>query len=250
MLGDAGGLAALAGINIRASTSYSELALFLVQTNSFLDAVVDEFNLIERYKIETSPKTKSRNALKEKLKAEFDPLSGVLTLSFTDIDPAFARSIVNFSTELLSNRFDEMGLDKNKIERENLDINLAATFEEIIRLEEESHRLQETSFGRIPLIDLSRIAMELGAKQQVYTQLMVQSELLRVNMASERPVFQILEMAEVPDQKSGPSRGLLCVTVVFAAGFFSVFLAFMMNFISNIKKDSEAMAKLRGTYAR
>ena len=54
-------------------------------------------------------------------------------------------------------------------------------------------------------------------------------------------------MAEVPDQKSGPSRGLLCIIVTFAAGFFSIFLAFVLNAIENIKKDPEAMAKLKGT---
>ena len=88
--------------------------------------------------------------------------------------------------------------------------------------------------------------MELGAQRQVYTQLKVQYELLKVNMASEKPVFQILEMAEVPDMKSGPSRGMLCIIVVFAAGFFAVFLAFAMNAVSNIKNDPDAMAKLRG----
>jgi uncharacterized protein involved in exopolysaccharide biosynthesis len=65
-------------------------------------------------------------------------------------------------------------------------------------------------------------------------------------MASEKPVFQVLEKAEVPDQKSGPGRGMLCIIVTFAAFFFSVFLAFVLNAIENIKKDPEAMAKLKG----
>jgi uncharacterized protein involved in exopolysaccharide biosynthesis len=89
--------------------------------------------------------------------------------------------------------------------------------------------------------------MELTAQRQVYTQLRVQYELLKVNMASENPVFQILELAEVPDMKSGPSRGILCIIVTFAAGFFSVFLAFALNAVANIKNDPEAMAKLRRT---
>jgi uncharacterized protein involved in exopolysaccharide biosynthesis len=53
-------------------------------------------------------------------------------------------------------------------------------------------------------------------------------------------------MAEVPDKKSGPSRGLLCIIVTFAAGFFSIFLAFVLNAIETIKKDPDAMAKLKG----
>jgi uncharacterized protein involved in exopolysaccharide biosynthesis len=94
-------------------------------------------------------------------------------------------------------------------------------------------------------LERNRIALELTAQQEVYSQLKVQYELLKITMASEKPVFQVLEMAEVPDQKSGPSRGLLCIIVVFAAGFFSVFLAFVLNAIANIKNDPEAMAKLR-----
>jgi uncharacterized protein involved in exopolysaccharide biosynthesis len=87
--------------------------------------------------------------------------------------------------------------------------------------------------------------MELAAQRQVYTQLKVQLELLKVSMASDTPIFQILEFAEVPDKKSGPSRGLLCIIVTFAAGFFSVFLAFVLNAITNIRQDPEAMAKLQ-----
>ena len=99
-------------------------------------------------------------------------------------------------------------------------------------------------------MDLNRISMELEAKKEVYTQLIIQSELLRVDMASERTIFQILEMAEVPDQKSGPSRGLISIIVTFAAGFFSVFLAFARNAVDNIKKDTQSMAKLRGVYEK
>jgi len=89
--------------------------------------------------------------------------------------------------------------------------------------------------------------MELEAMKQVYTQLRVQMELLRVTMASETPIFQILELAEAPDRKSGPSRGLISVIVILAAVFLSVFVAFALNAISNIRKDPQAMAKLRKT---
>ena len=253
--GNTGGLADLMGINMRSGSTLSALALFLVETNSFLDAVVDEFDLIERYEIrrDRSPRAESRKELKKNLEADFDEDSGVLTLGFSDIDPVFARDVVNFSVELLSDRFDELGLDKNKVERENININLTSTFDDILRLEEELRRLEQSAaFGRIPAItmDLNRISMELEAKKEVYTQLIIQSELLRVDMASERTIFQILEIAEVPDQKSGPSRGLISIIVTFAAGFFSVFLALARNAVDNIKKDTQSMAKLRGVYEK
>jgi uncharacterized protein involved in exopolysaccharide biosynthesis len=254
MLGNMGGLASLAGINLPVSASYSELAVFLTGTNTFLDAITDDFDIIERYKIEKSPRASSRKKLKELLKASYDDRSGVLSISFTENDPVFARDVVNYCIDYLAKRFDELGLDKNKIEKENLEININNTFEDILQLEEESRRLEQTvvsasSYVRMPAItaDVNRITMELNAKRQVYTQLKVQYELLKVNMASEKPVFQILEMAEIPDMKSGPSRGLLCIIVTFAAAFFSVFLAFVLNAISNIRKDPEAIAKFKGT---
>jgi uncharacterized protein involved in exopolysaccharide biosynthesis len=64
-------------------------------------------------------------------------------------------------------------------------------------------------------------------------------------IASETPIFQVLETAQVPDLKSGPSRGMICIIVTFGAFFFSVFLAFMLTALENIKKDPEAMEKFR-----
>jgi uncharacterized protein involved in exopolysaccharide biosynthesis len=246
-----GGLAGLVGVGGAGST-YSQLAVYLAETNTFLDMVVDEFDLITRYKIEKSPRAQSRKILKKTLSAKYDDKSGVFSIGFTDIDPVFARSVVNFCVVYMEQRFNELGVDKSRIEKENLEINIANTFTEIQKLEEETRRLEQSvnrgyASGNIPSItlELNRLQMELSAQRQVYSQLKVQSELLRVSMASEKPVFQILEMAEVPDQKSGPSRGLICIIVTFAAGFFAVFLAFVVNMISNIRNDPEAMAKLR-----
>jgi hypothetical protein len=38
---------------------------------------------------------------------------------------------------------------------------------------------------------------------------------------------------------------MLCIIVTFVAAFFSVFLAFVLNALENIRKDPEAMAKFR-----
>jgi uncharacterized protein involved in exopolysaccharide biosynthesis len=257
MLG-ASGLSSLAGLaGVSGGSTFSGLATYLIGANTLLDAVVDEFGLIERYKIITakkqskSPRADSRKALKEKLKAVYDDKSGVFSVSFTDTDPVFAQRVVNYCVGYLQTWFDHLGVDKNKLEKENLEKNIENTYEEIRTLELETRRLEQSvQLGgmQAPSIsfDLNRIQMELDAQRQVYAQLKVQYELLKVSMASEKPVFQILELAEIPDQKSGPSRGLLCIIVSFAAAFFSVFLAFVLNAVDNVKHDPEAMAKLRG----
>lgn len=251
-----GGLASLAGVNVPGGSTYSALAVYLAGTNSFLDSVVDKFNLVERYEIKKSLRAESRKALKEKLSASFDDKSGVFTISFTDIDPAFAQSVVNYAVEYMEQRFTEMGIDKNKLQKENLEVNIKNTYDEIVKLEAESMNLDRATSrgsyitnGGSLVLEATRIKRELEAQQAVYTQLKTQYELLKVQMASETPVFQVLEYAEIPDQKSGPSRGMLCIIVTFAGFFGSVFLAFVLNAIENIKKDPVAMAKLKGIKA-
>jgi uncharacterized protein involved in exopolysaccharide biosynthesis len=254
-----GGLAGLAGVNVSGGATFSALAIYLVGTNGFLDKVVDEFDLLRRYKIvvenkkpPTSPRADSRKILKKKLLASSDEDSGVFVISFTDIDPDFAQSVLNYCVRELEQRFVDMGLDKNQLEKTNLEINIANSFQEIQNLEKDSQRLAYSvgtgAAGDLPTVtlELNRLELELGAQRQVYSQLRVQYELLKVSMASEKPIFQVIELAEAPDLKSGPSRGMICVIVVFAAGFLAVFLAFVMNAIANIKKDPEAMTKLRG----
>ena len=246
-----GSLASLAGISAGGGSSYSALAVYFAGTNSFLDPIIEKFNLIERYEIEKYVKAESRKALKENLVASFDADSGVFSISFTDIDPVFAAEVVNYAVTLMENMFLNLGIDKNVLEKKNLEENIQNSYNELIRLQE---RIQTLEFSvsngtaaSVPSIVLesSLLKAELEAQQAVYTQLKTQLELLKIEMASETPVFQVIENAEVPDQKSGPSRGMLCIIGTFAGGFISVFLAFLLNSVKNIKNDPVAMAKLR-----
>lgn len=253
MVSNMGGLSSLAGVNMPVSSNNSEFAMYLIKTNSFLDAIAENFNLAERYKIEKNIKTKTRKMLKNSLKTEYTARSGVLEIKFTNKDPVYARDVVNFCTAYLEKRFNELGLDKNKIEKENLETNLSIALAEIDTLEEETRRLEQSvasvSYpGGYPAIsrNINRIALELTAERQLYTQLKVQYELLKVNMASERPVFQLLEAAELPEMKSGPARSKLCVIVTLAGFFFAIILTFVLDVVSKIRKDPKTMAKLKG----
>ena len=153
----------------------------------------------------------------------------------------------------MEKRFKELGVDKNQLQKTNLEENINTTYNEIVTLQKQIHEI-ESSVQNVYnpyntpsiVMDATLVKTELAVQEEVYKQLKVQYESLKVSMASEKPVFQILEYAEIPDMKSGPSRGKLCIIVTFAAFFISVFLAFLLNAIENIKNDPEAMAKLKG----
>ncbi len=244
-----GSLAGMAGIST--GSSNSGLALYFAGTNSFLDPIIEKFNLVERYKIEKSPKANSREALKEVLVASFDEDSGVFSISFTDKDPVFAAEVVNYAVSLMENMFLNLGIDKNVLEKKNLEENIQNSYNEIVRLQKAIQVLESSvSYGGATsvssvVLEANLLKAELEAQTTVYSQLKTQLELLKIQMASDKPVFQIIESAEVPDLKSKPSRGMLCIIGTFAGFFISVFLAFLINAIKNIKNDPVAMEKLR-----
>ena len=141
-------------------------------------------------------------------------------------------------------------VDENKISKANFEKNIDNSWKEVLRLTNEMSALQDkVAQGRAMWtkeysIEQKRLELELNAQQEVYTQLRTQLELLKVDMQTETPVFQVLERPSIPDIKSGPSRGKLCIIVTMAAFFVSIFLAFLLNAIQSIRKDPVAMAKL------
>lgn len=251
--GTMGAAASLLGVNLGDSGSSKNSALveYLTDSNPFYDAVAQEFDFYKKFKLKKSPIAGARKKLKKKFTCGFDDDSGVFSITFEDIDPAFAVKVVDFSVDWVSDKLDELGVDNNKISKVNLEKNVDTCWTEILKLTKELASLQDrVAQGRAvwtkeSTIEQKRIELELSAQQEVYTQLRSQLELLKVKMQSEKPVFQILERPSIPDIKSYPSRGKLCIIVTFAGFFLSVFIAFLLNAIENIKKDPEAMRKLK-----
>jgi uncharacterized protein involved in exopolysaccharide biosynthesis len=95
-------------------------------------------------------------------------------------------------------------------------------------------------------LQFARMKRDLFVQQKIYEILTQQYELAKLSLEAEEPVFQVLELAEVPDKKSGPSRSIICIITTLGAFFFSVILAFVFNAIRNIKNDPDKVRKLKG----
>lgn len=247
-----GGLASMAGVNVKGGASNSALAGYLVHSNITLDDVVQKFNLIEKYKIEDHVKDSSRKALKEVLKSNYDEDTGVFTVSFTDTDPEFAAEVVNYVVKILEARFEDIGIDKTLLSKKNLEENIDVAYKniqdlqkQIVDIESSVSNVYSSAGAQSIMMDTSMVKMELQVQENIYSQLKAQYEMLKVSMSSEQPVFQILEYAEVPDQKSGPSRGKLCIIITFAAVFISIFMCFLLNALENLKSDPEVLDKFK-----
>ena len=84
--------------------------------------------------------------------------------------------------------------------------------------------------------EFSLLTNELDIQQRIYNTLSPQYEAAKLTPESE-PIFQVFEMAEVPDTKSGPKRSELVVKVFGGSFCLSVALILLMNMISEWKKE-------------
>lgn len=73
-----------------------------------------------------------------------------------------------------------------------------------------------------------------------------QYELARVDESREGGVIQVVDVAQAPDRKSGPKRGLMAVLGTLAAGFFLLIFVFSRQAIRNAENDPHHSKKLLG----
>lgn len=94
-------------------------------------------------------------------------------------------------------------------------------------------------------IRFARMERDLEVQSEIYRTLTQQYELARLSLQGEERTFQVLEEAEVPDIKAGPSRAQISIITTITAFFLSVFLAFVLEYFSRVKDDPEEGEKLK-----
>jgi tyrosine-protein kinase Etk/Wzc len=94
--------------------------------------------------------------------------------------------------------------------------------------------------------EYAELKRDLMVQEEMYKLLIQQYEMAKFSAESQEPAFQVLELAEVPDQKSGPSRTMICIVATFASFFVSILIVFLLEAIKNVRNDPVAMKKLRG----
>ena len=243
-------LASLTGFNlgIGSDSSNGVLLTTIAGTNSFKDAIIDEFDLVTRYEIKKHFRSKSRKELNKALSVKVDEETNVLSVSFTDIDPDFSQKVVAFAVDLLVERFYAVTEDDNAINLRNYQDAMDSSFQKIVEYQKEIQHLEQsvsnTVTNSIPSImfDVQMKKMELEAEETIYATFRGQHELLSIQMKDDPITLKLIQEPEVPDMKSGPSRGLICVTGVFAVFAFCLFV-FFLKFYYMARKQHESALK-------
>ncbi len=302
------------GAQNRPVTGYSngDMLLEILHSRTILDRLVAEFDIIEKYQLEKAAKTKAREFLLRNLTFNYSRNTGSLRLTYSDINPVFARDLVNRTVELLNEWFSQnRGIAKEKtkqsLEEKLLEVRasigtlqnrlknlqrkygvlnaqelgvsqasaLANLRSQVImkeieiknytsysrsddphleQLNEELRNLQDLISQNQTMLpsatgdegvtrsvaevatEFSFLTNELDIQQRIYNTLSPQYEAAKLSPESE-PIFQVFEMAEVPEEKSGPRRSELVIKAFGGSFALSIALALFLHQLSVWKQE-------------
>jgi uncharacterized protein involved in exopolysaccharide biosynthesis len=135
-------------------TSTSQLAVEILQSRSFIDDVIDQFDIINKFEIFDKPRTNSRILLLGNSEYSFQRDSGALTIAFTHIDPAFASELVNYEVNLLEEWFLNQGVSLRSYEIKLMEEKLNDLSNEISRIEGNIKDFQK-KYGVLDIMELA-----------------------------------------------------------------------------------------------
>lgn len=101
------------------------------------------------------------------------------------------------------------------------------------------------SVGSVPQLgqDYLRLMRDAKIQETMVELLTKQYEMARLSELQNLSPFQVLQKAKVPERKSKPARAKIVIMVTFAAGFFSLFLSFVMEYLSKMPDGDRKLLK-------
>ncbi len=223
-------LGVASGARVSNSFDNGGLVMEIFRSRTLLDRLIAEFNLAGRYGIRASVKGNTREVVLGKGFFQYTRNTGVMKISYTDIDPVFAQKVVNRWISLADEWFSQNRGQAKQKQQTMLEEKITAVKKDIATLK---YRLKT-----MPDVDplYSQYAAELDVQQRIYNTLSPQYEAAKLAPEIE-PIFQVFEMAEIPDLKSGPQRSQYII-MAFALGFAgSSMMAFLLNALKAIKRS-------------
>ena len=168
----AGSILSALGVDQRSGSSAvrdnGEMIIGILQSRSIIDRLISEFNLAKRYSITENVKGNTRKVVLGIAKFTYSRNAGSLMISYEDIDPVFAKNIVNRLVSLLDEWFSmNRGQAKQK-QRRILEEKIGEVKITIANLQDRIKSLQ-TKYGVLDVQGLSQsqAAATAGLRSQL-----------------------------------------------------------------------------------
>lgn len=151
-------------------------------------------------------------AMNKRVAAEIDKKTGVITITAKMPNPAVAAAVAGLSLNYLTNYITNYRTGKSRHQVKFLTQQVASARRRYEAAEYglSAYRDRNRSvFLNTAKIEEQRLQADYLLAQSVYNDLAKQLEQARIKVQEEVPVFQVLEPARVPLQKSEPRRTLI-----------------------------------------
>ena len=147
-------------------------------------------------------------AVQGMLEIKPDKKNGVLKLGFLFPDPAVAQKLLNYYVDGMSEFLRQQSLENVATQSKALQEQLVTTTDPLLRT-------------KLAEIIAQYVEKETLAKVQRYYG------------------FNVIDPPFVPEKRFKPKRAQICILSVIVAFFMAIFLAFIMEYVGNLKKNED-----------
>ena len=191
-------------------------------TTGDLNALVDPTNRSGALQL-TKGQEKKIKELQDNISTDYDKKTGIIAINVTMPDPVVSAMVTNFSLSFLKDYIVSYRTQKARTEAEFLEKQVLKAKQRYQTAEYalSSYRDRNRSlFLNTAKIEEQRIQADYLLAQDVYNTLSKQSEMAKIKVQEETPVFKVLEPVQVPLRKSKPKR-IVYIIVFCVIGIFS-----------------------------
>jgi len=196
-----------------------ELTNGLVEKHKLMPVIFEDSwdEKTKTWKVEDPPTLQDAyKSIQGMLEIKPDKKSGVLKLGFLFPDPEVAQKLLSYYVDGMSEFLRQQSLENVAIQSKALQEQLITTTDPLLRT-------------KLAEIIAQYVEKETLAKVQKYYG------------------FNVIDPPFVPEKKFKPKRAQICILSVIVAFFMAIFLAFIMEYVGNLKKneDPERLANLK-----
>ena len=144
----------------RGGMDYGQIALAVLNSREFVDRIVEQNGLIERYDIQDMVRTRSRRIVYASSDFSFDPRTGMLQVVYRDISPEFAARMVDSIVNELILWFAARGGSDRLLAVQTMEEKLLEVENRIREIESEIEEFQRR-YGVLRVEEIARTQTEL-----------------------------------------------------------------------------------------
>jgi uncharacterized protein involved in exopolysaccharide biosynthesis len=179
-----------------------------------------------------------RNPKNKFMSIEKDKTKGTIVIKTRFKNPSLSYEVHKYLTAYLSEYIEKDYLNRGKEKREFIQERVTDAKENLNRAEARLVYFKEKNLmAQSPSVILEgeRLQREVLLQASVYTELVKQLELAKIEEKKEAVAFEIIKEADLPLSPGEPRRNLLYLIGIFGGVFVGIFAVFTKEWILSIK---------------